>query len=139
MNERAIEEDARSLHEELWRDRVKLTGTVNCRPIDLLDPSLVIGMHGYAYECRPSLREIGRPAGRTTTAGWLDKQQKLVLVSEEFELPVQRFTGAHELGHIRLHPNRVVHREVPVEGFSFPRDRIEREADSWAAYFLICR
>jgi Zn-dependent peptidase ImmA (M78 family) len=48
------------------------------------------------------------------------------------------FTAAHELGHIILHEQAVLHRDRPFDGSSnIPKDLIEQQADKFAALFLM--
>jgi hypothetical protein len=67
----------------------------------------------------------------------LDRNARLVAVSEKFSRPVQRFTGAHEIGHLVLHPNAVMHRDRPVDSVGHGRPLMEREADYFSACFLV--
>ena len=72
-------------------------------------------------------------------AGFIDKSKKYVGVSSQFPLPVRNFTTAHELGHALLHDIDSRHRDRALDGGSVPdtRDRIEVEADKFAAFFLM--
>src|SRR5690606_16288836 len=62
-------------------------------------------------------------------------------ISTRFPLAVQRFTVAHEVGHIFLHHPQGLHRDRPLDGgnSNTPRSRTEKEADRFAAYFLMPR
>lgn len=59
----------------------------------------------------------------------------------KFPPRVWRFTGAHELGHWLLHPNKVVmHRDRPILDLSAKRtvrEVEEKEADYFAACYLM--
>lgn len=60
-----------------------------------------------------------------------------ILVSTQRELYVQRFTAAHELGHLRLKHSGTLDRKVDESGrFSAASDPREIAADAFAAEFL---
>ncbi len=77
-------------------------------------------------------------------AGFLDLENKRIVVNEEDSVNRQAFTIAHELGHLLLHlellteqPNyAIVYRRVPVGGANDP---YEREANLFAAHLLVPR
>src|SRR5690606_17622359 len=56
-----------------------------------------------------------------------------------FPRPTKNFTAAHELGHAILHKQPVMHRDIPIDGsiMSKNRSQAERQADKFAAYFLM--
>ncbi len=64
-----------------------------------------------------------------------------VLITTQRQLPVQRFTGAHELGHLfmnhepSLDDERILRRSPFAPGTT--GDKQEREADAFAAMFLV--
>lgn len=64
-----------------------------------------------------------------------------VLITTQRTLPVQRFTGAHELGHLYMHhepslDDESILRRAPFSGTSSAK-RQEREADAFASMFLV--
>ena len=105
-------------------------------PVDWLDPATLSEIVGLAYETVPSIPLEGR-AVRDAPVGLLDVVRRHVLVSEELGLEVARYTGAHEIAHYLLHRrNFKQHFERafdPTKG----RSRREREADEFAARFLM--
>lgn len=73
-------------------------------------------------------------------AGVIDRHVKQILIAQKFPLPCRRFTIAHEVGHLVLHPGRVYHRDRPLQGnerFNSSRPTIEKEADLFAAELLM--
>ncbi len=75
------------------------------------------------------------------TAGLLDRQRKAITVATD-SLEIMRFTGAHEIGHWILHPNEIIHRDRPINtnyARKYHRPKIEKEADYFAACFLMPR
>jgi hypothetical protein len=71
--------------------------------------------------------------------GLLHRQSNSIVVATRFGWEKARFTAAHELGHWLRHPNiRQLHRDFPIDGSDQrPRDPIEREADYFAAVYLM--
>jgi Zn-dependent peptidase ImmA (M78 family) len=57
-----------------------------------------------------------------------------IVVNAHKPIVRQRFTFAHELGHMLLHPVGKMHRD---KSYASPGDREEREADSFAAHLLM--
>jgi hypothetical protein len=51
---------------------------------------------------------------------------------------VRYFTAAHELGHVLLHPAlKEAHRDRPLDGAAVAKEPREREADRFAAIYLM--
>ncbi len=79
--------------------------------------------------------------------GWSDLNQPLTPKTApssasrqlEFGDKVQLFTGAHEIGHLVLHEDTVMHRDRAFDGspLQAPRAPAERQADRFAACFLM--
>lgn len=58
------------------------------------------------------------------------------VVSSRFPPGTQRFTGMHEIGHFLLHPDIVMHRDLPIDGLKLgagDRDYEEVEANRFTA------
>lgn len=78
----------------------------------------------------------------TSAAGFLDGRRGIVVISREFSYEVQRFTAAHEAAHVVMHPwigDRVLHRDLPSLGTQVRRQEHDREADYFAACYLMPR
>lgn len=110
---------------------------------ELLHPRFAIERHGYEYEERGDLdlelRVVGSPKvwKRSVCSGLLDRGGKFVAVSERFSPEERRFTAGHELGHMNLHPDMEVAHRDRLTGRREKRPRREKEADLFAAYYLM--
>jgi Zn-dependent peptidase ImmA (M78 family) len=134
-----IAREARSMQMELWGERVDLWGTEEIDPLDLLEPGIALRLKGFRIQTVSTLGEMisnGRPV---QVAGMIDRKQQLVRVaSSRFSMVEQRFTAAHELAHAILHPNgALLHRDRPADSTRWQKDPEEREADFFAACFLM--
>ncbi len=71
---------------------------------------------------------------------YIPAEEPGVLITTQRTLPVQRFTGAHELGHLYMrHQPSLDDEEIlrrPPFSVSSRADRQEREADAFASMFL---
>jgi hypothetical protein len=138
-----IEESARDLQRELWNSRKTLVAGYELNVKELLAPETACLYLGIRYLDFPGLGQFGQRGDRFETAGMLDRRQKLIAVSQKFGPAVMRFTGAHEVGHWRLHESELMHRDRPIAGLSGPLSRprtiAEQEADYFAACFLVPR
>ena len=109
-----------------------------------LHPKYAFEMMGVTYEERPDLdmelRLVGERSGVKTSviAGRLDRRRKVVATSERLSPEERRFTAAHELGHLVLHKDVIEHRDRPIDVLT-PRPKHEREADMFAAAYLMPR
>lgn len=127
---------ATELHKEIWLRRDQIWGdNIPNDPVDLLDPEIALSLIGYQFELCETLGQY--PGGRVEVAGMIDCQSKTVSVSRQFPRHVRRFTTAHELGHALLHETGRLHRDRALDGSSVARDKVEREADKFACYFLM--
>jgi len=136
-----IEAKARGLQIEMWDRQVSLWPGLRVTPLDVCDPEMAAYMRGYNYQ-EGVLDDAGSRAGQYSLAGFIDRSRRLIAVSERFSPVIRRFTGAHELGHLELHPTLHHHRERPMTGLpalSLPADLIEREANHFAGCFLVPR
>ncbi|WP_081619694.1 ImmA/IrrE family metallo-endopeptidase [Thioalkalivibrio sp. ALE12] len=142
MNKQRIEQQARDLQKEIWRSRNTLWGNEPIPPLpQLFSASVASQILGFQYDRVPDLGRFGGPQGRYEVAGSIDRNRERISVSTKFGLTVERFTGAHEVGHWQLHPDHThMHRDRPIEGYpARNRTRIpmEREADYYAACFCV--
>jgi hypothetical protein len=139
MTNSQIEAQARRVLAELWKHREHLGHAPGADPMSMLDPGLAAEALGISYEYHEELGRFGDKGDRFETAGFINRARRLIAVSRRFSLEVQRFTGAHELGHYILHQEAVQHRDRPTFGVEHARPRMEREADYFAACFLAPR
>ncbi|WP_337840582.1 ImmA/IrrE family metallo-endopeptidase [Rheinheimera sp.] len=104
-------------------------------PVQLLNPEKAFYLLGYAYHEVDTLGEI-EPG--VDVAGIIDKDKKEVFISRRYPVAVRNFTAAHELGHAIMHQQSGLHRDKPIDGSAGgQRDSIEKEADYFAACFLM--
>lgn len=116
------------------RHQFRQSGLID--PVDWLNPPIIAKMLGLTYEVVPHIHLEDR-LSRDAPVGLLDLVRRHVLVSEELGLEVARYTGAHEIAHYLLHQHGFEqHFERAVDP-TRPRTRREREADQFAAKFLM--
>ena len=106
-------------------------------PVDWLKPSILTKMLGLEYNLIMPTIPLEECHGRDTPVGLLDLVQKCVMVSEELGPDVVRFTWAHELGHYLYHQGKYQKHYERVFNPNRPRPLTEREADKFAALFLM--
>lgn len=128
----------RKLHTRLWRDKDRIWGDRSeCLKLnEMLDPKLAIELMGFQVGVHNSLGQLAAHSKGYKVAALINKNEKLVHISNEFDRTVQSFMLAHELGHLVLHADRRMHRDVAVDG-KIKRVGAEREADTFAALFLM--
>lgn len=135
-----IEQIVTNLQREIWDRRVELGLPVDARPVDVLEAKYAAQVLGYSYSSRPSLGWITRGRDPIVAAGLIDNSRRIIEVATDVEPRVARFTSAHEIGHAVLHQQLTgLHRDRPLTGPLERRDRVEYEADKFAAFFLMPR
>lgn len=135
-----IEAAARDLQKNLWKRRHELFPDRSLiDPIELLNPGIAIELFGYHYIESEYIGEYYSHNPSTDTAGIINNDTKTVEISTRHPLIEQRFTGAHELGHLILHDNMgSMHRDKPADRSSNKhRSAKEREADKFATFFTM--
>lgn len=134
-----IRNHARFLQLSLWNRRHDLwKHDVPAEPIDVLQPGVALELRGFSIESRSFLGEEWDRGLRSEVAAVVDRERRKVFMSSRYPFVVQNFTGAHELGHVILHPHiDTKHREFPKDGPTVQRDWEEREADWFASEFLM--
>ena len=143
MDKRKIELDAHSVHREVWLRRENIWPMGLPPEVAMLDPRVAVEILGLEYETRDSLGGDGSRLNGAPAAGFLDGRNGIVVVSAAFRYEVQRFTAAHEVGHVVMHPwvgERVVHRDLPIDSARMgQRSTHDQEADYFAACYLMPR
>ena len=136
-----IERLAREQHQQIWSKRAILFADhATRRPIDMIDPIIVLELLGYEVETHGALGSMANSDRHASkVAGLIDKTSRKVLLSSGFPIPVRNFTAAHELGHAVMHDFRGMHRDRATDGSLSSRDGVEREADIFASMFLMPR
>jgi Zn-dependent peptidase ImmA (M78 family) len=135
--------EARRLQYEIWAYRDNLWPMGHPRFEQMFEPRVAARVCGLEYELADSL-DLSSSKERST-AGVLNRDRLTIRISPSFSFEIQRFTGAHEIGHFVLHPyigKGVVHRDRPIQSTALGRshrDAAEAEADYFAACFLMSR
>lgn len=144
MHNSQIEKEARRLQVEIWSNR-ELIFPIGVPPVHaIVDPRVVADFLGLEYEL---LERISAVDGHRdyAAAGMINRQRGIISISAQFNYSIQRFTGAHEIGHWILHPHlgsTTVHRDLPLSrsvNNTHTRSQIEKEADYFAACLLAPR
>ena len=105
----------------------------------MLNVEVALRAVGYQYREVSGLEDqVGDTGHRIRVAGVIDPLRRGVVVSAQYPGPVMKFTVAHELGHVVLHPDvGVVHRDRAFNGEMLSHDPVEKEADRFATFFLM--
>lgn len=138
MDREAIEGKVRELHLQIWKERAVLWPDREAHPLDVIDPAVAANVLRIDLQYHQEL-SFGLIGSKYETAGLLDRNLGVIAIATKFGPQVSRFTTAHELGHWVLHPKNVIqHRDRPIHGHETgPKDPIEREADCFAARYLM--
>lgn len=134
-----FEEHAHDVRLSIWNRRHELfNGNVPTNPLDLLEPAVALHLEGFEVRTDPALGEMWEAGGRVRVAGIVDQRGRIVRVSPGLSDQERRFTTAHELAHVRLHPEMSgLHRDRPISGPCSRKDSRERDADSFASSFVM--
>jgi Zn-dependent peptidase ImmA (M78 family) len=136
-----IEQIARNIQINIWKNRNKLwPNSVPANPVDMLEPSVAFNSVGYECDVYETLDDYSN-GQNFKIAGLIDQTNKKAYISNQFSLEIQRFTLAHELGHALMHEGSGLHRDRGLDGAPLQgkKDKIEVEADKFAAFFLMPR
>ena len=137
MNKAFIENTVRDIHVRIWREKTKLWPQGVPDPMDMLGPETAARVLGVTFKLVDGLGQFGDGRNRFEVAGAFNRQAGNIFISRRFSPEIIRFTGAHEIGHWVLHTHEVMHRDRPTDGSKVARSQIEREADYFAACFLM--
>ena len=132
--------EVRKIHKQLWAEHRVLIDNNVIDPLWLFNPKLVAQSLGFECDIVSDLGKHTTNNAVFETAGVLDRRGARILVSAKFSVPSQRFTAAHEIGHLVLHPNEVMHRDRAIDAPSTSNLRQssqEREADQFASMLLM--
>lgn len=135
-----ISDRASAVQKIIWDSRSDLWADegVPTDPVDLLNPQSALRRLGYSYEVPETLGTFASDVGTFEVAGLLEALPGRVSISGQMKPEVRRFTAAHELGHVVLHPHlKEAHRDMPLDGSSTSRKKIERDADKFASDYLM--
>lgn len=135
---RSIEDKARELQIDLWDHQCSLWRGESVTPIDICDPWKAAEHLG--YEVQEGWVDSPSTCAGFQLGGFLNRPMKLIGLSDQYAPRTLRFTLAHELGHVLLHPGLYHHRELPLQGITEPHEATqpkEREANHFAGCFLV--
>lgn len=139
INRQRIEDVARHLQRDVYKSR-SLMCKFDAHPLTMLRPEIAAEFLDFDYY---TLESIPSDTFGMEVGGILDLPGHAMHISDKFKFQTRRFTAAHELGHILLHPqlaHGLAHRDMPIsEMIFYKRPHIEQEADYFAACYLIPR
>jgi hypothetical protein len=132
-----IDDAVRSVQGELWVSRRELWKGLLPTDLEVLEPCVALKIHGFSTQTL-DLGLMTADGVKASVAGTLNRVDRIVQISSRLTEAEKLFTAAHELGHVLLHPDgEQFHRDRPFNPTVCRRDPIEREADSFAAKFLM--
>jgi len=112
---------------------------------ECLSPEIILNALNYKIIRQESLGVLNNGKSLFEVAGLVDYKKNLIGISQKYDQRIQRFTLAHELGHIALGHQLVsdnqIHRDLPLnkklgkQRFSLT----ERQADLFASRLLLPR
>lgn len=139
LSEQDIEKAASDLQNIIWSKReVIWPESIPKHPAKILNPSKIF-QKALAYKFATQ-DQIENPKNfELRIAGIINQQEKVVVISKEFDKSIQNFTAAHELGHALMHKQNIMHRDRPVDGVKIREKRSleEYQADKFSSYFLM--
>jgi len=117
---------------EIWSDSDSL------EPIQMLDPDEILKQLGYKIVESSSLGVFEHSGKSYEVSAQIDRESNVIEVSSQEPVVSRTFTLAHELGHALMHAQTGLHRDPkPKDRSNFKRMPVEREADKFAALFLM--
>lgn len=138
-----IEDIARQLQNTIWKYRnVIWKHDAPEKEVDILKPEIVLEkILGFQFKQQTTLGIYEIQGKQINVAGLIDRKHKVIEISQDYPLEIQNFTAAHELAHALLHQQNGIHRDRAFDGSGIPgpRNLQERQADKFAAYFLMPR
>lgn len=135
-----IEKGITDFQNLVWKHKNTIWKNPPKEPWEILDPQLIFkDVLCYDYITREEFGVEDDEGNVVEIAGLINQANRLVVVSNKFSEPTQRFTGAHELAHALFHDQQLQHRDLPLNNTS-PyglRPFEEKVADKGATYFLM--
>lgn len=135
-----IEKRATMVQNFLWKNRARIwKSNTPINPIECLDSRKIFKLLRYSYFDNASLGIDHHSFELNEIAGVIDKKNMEVRISSKFSPQIQNFTSAHELGHVLMHDDLVLHRDIPIDNTAARTFRNEKEyqADRFATFFLM--
>lgn len=135
LTSKEIEAFVIKIQRRLWAE---YGANASTNPIQVLDPSVAAKLFGFKLDYVDDLGVYADRAEKIAVAGQIDRPERSIRIARTFSAEVTRFTAAHEIGHLALHPHLThLHRDRPTDGSKIARDELEIEADKFASYFLM--
>lgn len=136
-----IRSQARDLLIRTWKTYRQLNGThIDADQMLPLEPRFTaIHVLGWQFEEPEEIVMSDHLGIGREIAGVMNRTARTVSIARKFPVSVRRFTGAHELAHLQMHPNLLSLRESPFtdDELRRPASQMEREANLFAAAFLM--
>lgn len=141
ITENRIEKFTIKLQRFLWLNREVIYKEIeDIQPLDVLKPEKVIELLGYKFEEKETLGVHPTNYGTNEIAGIMRSDTMEVILSNMFPAEIKKFTAAHELGHVLMHDDLELHRDIPLDGSIIKgRNKTEFQADKFASLFLMPR
>lgn len=133
-----IEEEALELQREMWDRQCTIWPGEKVTRLDVCDPWVAAKYLGFDVQ-EGWLNSPGTRQG-FQLGGFIDRPARLIAISDQQKPRTKRFTLAHEIGHLLLHPGMHHHREMPIHGLGEPREPTEpteRQANQFAGCYLV--
>lgn len=140
MNKLNIERAVSEIHGLVKRHYLQAYYDNKLGLIDMLNPKLAIELLDFEFLEFQELGSFGNKSANFEVAGTIDRKLKKVAVATRFDPQLVRFTSAHELGHLVMHPDEIMHRDMPVSDWNMNKPKRplkEQEADYFAGCFLM--
>lgn len=135
-----IEQGISDFQNLVWKHKNSIWKNPPKEPIEILDPQLIFkDVLCYDYIIREEFAVPDDEGNVVEIAGLINQANRLVVISNKFSKPTQRFTGGHELTHALFHDQQLQHRDLPLNnsGPYHLRSFDEKVADKGATYFLM--
>lgn len=135
-----IEKGISDFQNLVWRHKDSIWKNPPKEPREILDPKLIFkDVLCYDYVIREEFGTYDEEGNVVEIAGLINQANRLVVISDKFSEPTQRFTGAHELAHALFHDQKLQHRDLPLDNSDSYQSRSfeEKVADKGATYFLM--
>ncbi|MFV8467377.1 cyclodeaminase/cyclohydrolase family protein [Flavobacterium sp. LB1P62] len=135
-----VEQGVKDFQNLVWKHKNIIWKNPPKAPQEILEPKLIFqNVLCYDYVIREEFGVPDEEGNVIEIAGLIDQTNRLVVISNKFSEPTQRFTAAHELTHALFHDQQLLHRDLPFDNSTTYQRRApeEKVADKGATYFLM--
>lgn len=139
LNDKQISHKVDLLKKLIWKHKGEIwSDSDSLEPLQMLDPAEILRQLGYKIVESSSLGTFEQSGKSYEVSAQIDRECNVIEVSSQEPVVSRNFTLAHELGHALMHAQTGLHRDPkPKDRNSFKRVSVEREADKFAALFLM--